>query len=213
MTAHADYLRHAAIQRARAADDARNTAGYDLFDRVDLYQHRALEFAFYPHISTGAMAEVPVYPALAMMGEIAELTEKMIDFLATPTDKLKELGDVLWYVAAAAKDLGSPLSNIVGSELWGPSPVLRYKWPAIEYTAPLFIKAGHFAEQFAKKPWRDGTPFDIDTARHALREVVVELRATAAFAGFTLGQVAQANIDKLVERRKRGTLTGSGDNR
>lgn len=66
---------------------------------------------------------VPVYPTIALAGEVGELSEKVKKILrdrksAVPltdeerTDLLKEAGDVLWYLCAFAEDLGSSLEAV-----------------------------------------------------------------------------------------------------
>lgn len=73
-------------------------------------------------------------------------------------------------------------------------------------------EAGEAAEK-VKKAWRDGTPFDRDAFAKELGDVLWYIAAAARDVGLTLGDVAQANLDKLQGRRERGTLAGSGDNR
>jgi NTP pyrophosphatase (non-canonical NTP hydrolase) len=46
-----------------------------------------------------------------------------------------------------------------------------------------------------------------------LGDVLWYCAALAGDLGFTLGEVAEANISKLQSRKDRGTLQGSGDNR
>lgn len=82
-----------------------------------------------------------VYPALGMIGEAGEVSEKVKKWLRgdrelDKEDLVKEIGDVLWYCAALADDLG-----------------------------------------------------------------------------YTLDDVARMNVEKLVSRRDRGVVKGSGDNR
>lgn len=82
-----------------------------------------------------------VYPALGMIGEAGEVSEKVKKWLRgdrelNKEDLVKEIGDVLWYCAALADDLG-----------------------------------------------------------------------------YTLDDVARMNVEKLVSRRERGVVKGSGDNR
>lgn len=79
------------------------------------YQDRAMATAFYP-------GEYRVfYPALKLngeAGEIAELVGKAIrDDNGVISDGrraaiIKELGDVLWYIAALAVDLGASLEAV-----------------------------------------------------------------------------------------------------
>lgn len=58
-----------------------------------------------------------VYPALGMMGEAGEVSEKVKKWLRgdRELDKpelVKEIGDVLWYITALADDLGYTLTNV-----------------------------------------------------------------------------------------------------
>lgn len=86
---------------------------------LDEYQRGALRTAAYPE-------RVRVlYPALKLAGEAGEVAEKlgklMRDEGLAPGDDLSsaqrdalaaELGDVLWYVAVLAHDLGLPLGEV-----------------------------------------------------------------------------------------------------
>jgi NTP pyrophosphatase (non-canonical NTP hydrolase) len=67
-----------------------------------------------------------IYPALGLAseaGEVAGKIKKVLrdqggDFAQAPTDALKdELGDVLWYVAVLAGDLGLSLDQIARDNL------------------------------------------------------------------------------------------------
>lgn len=71
--------------------------------------------AIYPRVIL--VEELPIYPAMAMCGEVGEFSEKVKKAWrdGTELDKraaLKELGDVLWYLTAAAKDLGFTLQQV-----------------------------------------------------------------------------------------------------
>ncbi|MBA2667114.1 MAG: nucleoside triphosphate pyrophosphohydrolase family protein [Trueperaceae bacterium] len=86
---------------------------------LDDYQHAALRTAAFPE-----RVRV-IYPALKLAGEAGEVAEKigklMRDEGYAPGDDLseaqrealaKELGDVLWYVAVLAHDLGVTLGEV-----------------------------------------------------------------------------------------------------
>ena len=79
---------------------------------LDDYQKRARKTAIYPEIQ-----EI-IYPALGLAGESGEVCEKIKKYLRGDTnsnfknDVEKELGDVLWYVANLAADMGLTLNEI-----------------------------------------------------------------------------------------------------
>lgn len=58
-----------------------------------------------------------VYPTLGMMGEAGEVSEKIKKWLRRDkeldkAELIKELGDVLWYIAALADDLDSSIEEV-----------------------------------------------------------------------------------------------------
>lgn len=78
------------------------------------YQHRARQTAIYP-VETAV-----TYPLIGLVGEIGEFANKYkktirdnvlidSDFI---NDAAKELGDIMWYVANLADDLGIALGEI-----------------------------------------------------------------------------------------------------
>lgn len=81
---------------------------------LNTYQKRALETAIYPEQYR------VIYPALGLNGEAGEVAEKVKKILRgdaglseeRKTDIAYELGDVLWYVATCADDLGYSLEDI-----------------------------------------------------------------------------------------------------
>ena len=77
------------------------------------YEKQALQFAIYD--------QKVIYPALGLNGEAGEVAEKVKKILRdkngeiTETDALeiaKELGDVLWYICAMARDINFSLQDI-----------------------------------------------------------------------------------------------------
>lgn len=182
------------------------------------YEQEALRFAFYPQTRRSlpnGSEEIPVYPAMAMLGEIGELCEKLlVEPECSPVDIVLELGDVLWYVAAAARAIDMSLYTVIGDDSikgWPTGDPGQYD--AEYWVLVMTSSAGRFAEQIAKKPWRDGTPIDRALGATCLREILTAIANVANDFGFTLTRVAETNIDKLVSRRARGVLKGSGDNR
>lgn len=85
------------------------------------YQSKALVTAVYP----SEFAEI--YPALKLAGEAGEVAEKVgkmlrgdyVDMEPEEFNRMiaRELGDVLWYIAAFARDLGWTLEEVADENL------------------------------------------------------------------------------------------------
>ena len=86
---------------------------------INNYQMQAKKFAIYPeHMKV-------VYPALGLAGEAGEVADKVkkiyrddrtdARFLA---EIAKEIGDVMWYCAALANDLGFDLQQIAEMNIY-----------------------------------------------------------------------------------------------
>ena len=83
--------------------------------KLNDYQKMALETAIYPH------EYKVIYPALGMAGEAGEVADKVKKIIRDNSSKInnekaleiaKEIGDVLWYCATMANDLGFDLETI-----------------------------------------------------------------------------------------------------
>jgi len=80
------------------------------------YQEKAKETALYPNVGNN-----PYYPTLGLTGEAGEISNKVKKIMRdkdgsiddeTRDDIKKELGDVLWYVAAVASEFGLNMGDI-----------------------------------------------------------------------------------------------------
>ncbi len=83
---------------------------------IDCYQNAAVSFAIYPKDAA------IYYPALGLAGETGEVCEKIKKHVrdGRELDKkelAKEMGDVLWYLAVLANDLGLRLSEVADTNL------------------------------------------------------------------------------------------------
>ena len=85
------------------------------------YQSRARETARYPDAGSN-----PIYPTLGLCGEAGEVADKVKkvirdgqgQFSPAVIDALQlELGDVLWYVAQLASELGLDLEAVAQANL------------------------------------------------------------------------------------------------
>ena len=83
------------------------------------YQMQARKFAIYPeHMKV-------VYPALGLAGEAGEVADKVKKIYRDGRDDsrfkgeiAKEIGDVLWYCAALADDLGFDLQQVAEMNIY-----------------------------------------------------------------------------------------------
>lgn len=83
---------------------------------------------------------------------------------------------------------------------------------ALAYTAlGLAGESGEYTEK-VKKLIRDGT-LDKPLAAKELSDVLWYLTASANELGYSLADIAEINIVKLLDREERGKLQGSGDER
>lgn len=86
----------------------------------------------------------------------------------------------------------------------------------LEKVFGLVGEAGEVAEKF-KKILRDknGQATDEDKKELAkeLGDVLWYVNSVGIYLGFTLEEIAQSNLDKVLSRKQRGVTKGSGDNR
>ncbi len=85
------------------------------------YQRRTADTAIYPDVGRN-----PIYPTLGLAGEAGEVCEKVKKVLRDSDGQFsaeavgaiqKELGDVLWYAARLAAELGLDLGQVAEANL------------------------------------------------------------------------------------------------
>ena len=85
------------------------------------YQNKARKTAIYPNIGSNH-----IYPTLGLVGEAGEVAEKVKKIIRDKKgvfDKdskfeiMKELGDVLWYIANLSSELGFTLNEVAETNL------------------------------------------------------------------------------------------------
>jgi NTP pyrophosphatase (non-canonical NTP hydrolase) len=93
------------------------TVGRPLMQIKSFYEYEQLakRFALYPEAGLGSVMALS-YCALGLTGEAGEYSEKVKKLIRDGVlDKalaVKELGDVLWYLTASAKELGYTLTDV-----------------------------------------------------------------------------------------------------
>ncbi len=76
----------------------------------------------------------------------------------------------------------------------------------------LIGEVGEFCNKY-KKVLRDGKEFPMDDMVSELGDILWYVSAVATDEGISLGYIADKNLNKLFDRKERGVLGGSGDNR
>ncbi|MDD3498018.1 MAG: nucleoside triphosphate pyrophosphohydrolase family protein [Candidatus Moranbacteria bacterium] len=85
------------------------------------YQEKSRKTALYPDKDNNF-----IYPTLGLSGEAGEVSEKIKKVIRDKEGKIdeetremikKELGDVLWYVAQLATELGLDMDEVAGSNI------------------------------------------------------------------------------------------------
>ncbi len=88
---------------------------------MDFYQKEARKTAVYPDVGNNL-----IYPAIGLAGETGEVMEKIKKMMRDDGNRLnderremivKELGDVMWYVANLAAEIGVSLSEVAEKNL------------------------------------------------------------------------------------------------
>lgn len=178
-----------------------DASGRDPAITMAQYQVRAAKYDF-----VCATKGVTWYYGLGICGEAGELAEKMLAPNVLAIDVIRELGDVLWYVAALTRIL-----NVNMDSLDGDVDVCMSKDP-LNNAMRVCVEAGKVADR-VKKSYRDETELDVDAVSKDLARLMFYAACVGGALGATLSEVAQVNLDKLEDRLQRGTSKGSGDNR
>jgi NTP pyrophosphatase (non-canonical NTP hydrolase) len=104
-------------------EDRRMISGEDIEAFLDEKRRSELTFNAYQKAArrTAIYTEPIYYPTLGLCGEAGEVAEKikkyMRDGVLNDKEVAKELGDVLWYIANLAEDLGYDLAEIADMNL------------------------------------------------------------------------------------------------
>ena len=189
------------------------------------YQTATQETAIYPgqRSSTGL-----IYTALGLAGEVGEVCDQVKKVMRDDGNVLTserlvklsgELGDVLWYLARAARELEIDLGEVV---LDTPSEPVRRAVPGngtptgLAFVAlGMFRCAARFGDGVMAVTFADAARQRslADTLSPLLTDVFYTANLFAKQLDRELADVAVANREKLLSRLERGVLGGSGSNR
>lgn len=177
------------------------------------YQQGALSTAIYP------LKRELEYTVLGLCSEVGEVGTAYAagkegwGYTAAQTQNvLKELGDCYWYCAAVADALNVPLQHLWDNYAHGVRLGTSRGLTILQVVAHASEMAG-----IVKKAIRDNEGFVTNTASEGLKlrvgNTIVLLNALAVMYGSTPEAVMAKNLNKLADRKSRGVLQGSGDNR
>lgn len=174
------------------------------------YQRAARTTALYP---TSAAV---YYPAMGLVGEVGELCNKAkkivrgdVTFEQRLEDFKKELGDVVWYIAGVASDLGITLEEVVNNALEDDSETGDLNSTLLR----LASRAGDIAGAADEIKTHGLTEYRRVFIQSRLEPVVRCVARLCVIFGVDLTDVCKANIQKLFARKEAGTIRGDGDNR
>lgn len=189
------------------------------------YQDISEQTAIYP--GRGSITGL-TYVSLGLAGEAGELCDQVKKIIRDDhgefTDERRvkltgELGDVLWYWAGASREINVRCGDVIGLDFCPPeviraTPGLGTPTGAAHSSLVLVRFVARFAER-ATYGLEDGSlrPEHVIAAKGLLGNVFHAARAVAASLNLDLQEVATANLVKLLSRRDRGVLHGSGSAR
>lgn len=185
------------------------------------YQEKARSTAMYLDRQSTAM----IYPALGIIGECGEVAEKIKKMIRDDNwemtkerknDIKKELGDCCWYLANICCDTNHDLSMMY--DMRGHSILQKVRSLIIQRIV-LHMSRHAIGLATALEDWcysKDCRPSERDRYTeipHHLSHIITCIEEIGRRCDFTLEDICVSNIEKLLSRKSRGTLKGSGDNR
>jgi phosphoribosyl-ATP pyrophosphohydrolase len=146
-------------------------------------------------------------------GEVARATQNKRPSTDC-SDVANELGDVLWYATALRLELGDePLASwpAAAEARTEHPPTTEHAWP---HPVQLLLLASELAGR-AKKAIRGDKPLDtyLPEMRRYVREILECCAEVASTHKLTLQRCALMNVRKLDGRKRRGSITGDGNDR
>lgn len=163
---------------------------------LENYKIEALKSAYYPNI--GSNRE---YPMIAIFEECVEIFEK-IENSAPKEDLIKEIGDLMWYMAMLFTEFKKPF--------------IFKRFDVCEDHSSFIIKTGDLSSIFKKTLRDDNGIFKIENLIEFFKivdDLMSYVCSKAEENGYSIFEVGKINIEKINDRIARGVLSGKGDNR
>jgi len=176
------------------------------------YQKAARSTAVYPNIG-----ENLTYPTLGLIGEFGELSEKLKkairddNYEITETkrnDIIKEAGDIFWYISAICSELKIELQYNNFDSL--KFIIDNY---GIYDSILLLNNSINDVVSHCKEIIHGDDIHSRGFINHDIYGLIEELKRFLNKMNINMEQVLDTNIAKLLDRKNRNVLGGSGDNR
>lgn len=157
------------------------------------------------------------YVIMGLTNELAEVYEK-VDCAAEAKEIVKEIGDVLWYIAMTRQELELP-------ELEFPEIVKKLTDEDVYHLSPSYLLQqtgiinGHVKKFFRDDDYKAGfTEKRKEPCHKALKEILQGLQNLAVYiegnkGDSSLVSIAKGNVEKLSKRKVENKIHGDGDNR
>jgi hypothetical protein len=186
------------------------------------YQNAARNTAIYLKVENSKM----IYPALGLVGECGEVAEKIKKMIRDDDNEItperreairKELGDVMWYVANICCDIDWDMKSIYIDPGSLARNIQHLVFPRLilEMVRSTSLVASQLEKWYYGKYTANAIKLSnksLDTRQH-LGNILNCVNEIAFRCGFTLEEIYTSNIEKLLSRKARGKLGGSGDDR
>lgn len=144
------------------------------------------------------------YLTLGLIEEVGEAAGKLAkrrrDGVWDERAFIKELGDILWFVANLADYWDKMCDDSVSTKI--DNRITK------QYDGG---DAGWIAKALAR--WTSAIVCGISDGEECFPEIISALSSLAKLHGYTLEQVAEINLAKLRDRQARGQIQGNGDER
>ncbi len=185
------------------------------------YQEKARSTAIYLDIDGSKM----IYPAMGIMGECGEITNKIKKIIRDDNWEIKpdranaiakELGDCCWYLANICCDTNHDLSmmhEMRGAFIFHQIRGLNWFQLVLHMNRHAIALATALENWYYKHDCRLNETGRYVEIPNDLSHIITCIEEIAHRCNWTLEDICVANINNLSGRKRRGTLHGSGDNR
>lgn len=146
---------------------------------------------------------------LGLAGEGSEVVELFVNPDIDSTTLMKEIGDVLWYVAAFCTHNGWSLAEVAGIDSIDMFQTLHSSLAAsagFAWGARVAATSGKVAD-YIKKVVGHGHTLDDAKLQDGLKATLVAIAGLCTAHGLSMEQICIANIDKLNKRYANGFST------